>query len=359
VITRDDLRRFAVARSLFPETTAARAIERLGFVQADPIRAPARAQDLILRHRVKGYRAGDLERLYPRLDVEEDFFVPYGFVTPALQMLMHPRTTGLRPFSPKRAREAERLLQFVRDRGEVHPREVNAHFARGTTRNYWGGQSNATTHLLSQMHYWGMLRITRRDRGVRVYGAREPMPAPPDSDVPRRLDAIVDAAVHLYAPLPASGLRRLVRSLRYAVPQWMDRLTDALRRATGRLSRATVEGIEWYWPARERVGRIAPLDRVRLLAPFDPVVADRERFEMLWDWTYRFEAYTPAHKRERGYYALPMIWRDRVIGWSTVTTTQNRLDVQIGYVGGRRPRERAFGASLDEELNRMRAFLER
>ena len=64
LITLDDLRRFAVARSLFKPTTLKRAVDRLGFVQADPIRAPARAQDLILRHRVKNYHAGDLERLY-------------------------------------------------------------------------------------------------------------------------------------------------------------------------------------------------------------------------------------------------------------------------------------------------------
>jgi hypothetical protein len=54
----------AVARTLFRPTTLSRAIDKLGFVQADPIRAPARAQDLILRHRVAGYRAGDLERRY-------------------------------------------------------------------------------------------------------------------------------------------------------------------------------------------------------------------------------------------------------------------------------------------------------
>ncbi len=59
-LTLDDLRRHAVARSLFSPTTLPRAIARLGFVQADPIRAPARAQDLMLRHRVKGYQAGDL-----------------------------------------------------------------------------------------------------------------------------------------------------------------------------------------------------------------------------------------------------------------------------------------------------------
>src|ERR1700757_2656493 len=100
-ITLHDLRRFAVARSLFPPTTLKRALDKLGFVQADPIRAPARAQDLILRHRVEGYHAGDLERGYVELGFEEDFFLPYGFVTRRVQALMHPRSeTGVPADNP-------------------------------------------------------------------------------------------------------------------------------------------------------------------------------------------------------------------------------------------------------------------
>src|SRR5690349_20628877 len=96
-LTLEHLRRFAVARSLFTPTTLKRALHKLGFVQADPIRAPARAQDLMLRHRVKNYRAGDLERRYAKLGVEEDFFVTYGFVTRSLQALMHPRSDARVP----------------------------------------------------------------------------------------------------------------------------------------------------------------------------------------------------------------------------------------------------------------------
>ncbi len=83
-VTLVDLRRFAVARSLFAPTTLRGALARMGFVQADPIRAPARAQDLILRQRVKGYRAGNLEWRYESLGIEEDFFVNYGYVTRAV-----------------------------------------------------------------------------------------------------------------------------------------------------------------------------------------------------------------------------------------------------------------------------------
>jgi len=110
-----------------------------------------------------------------------------------------------------------------------------------------------------------------------------------------------------------------VRRLRFATPQWQLQLTGALRRAQDRLTHAEVDGLDWFWPAGEDPARSAPPDTVRLLAPFDPVVWDRARFERLWGWVYRFEAYTPALKRKRGYYALPLLWRDRVIGWSNLS----------------------------------------
>src|SRR6266568_6443067 len=98
----NDLRRLAVTQTLFPPTTLKRALQRLRFVQADPIRAPARAQDLILRHRVKDYRAGDLEHRYSRLGIAEDFFINYGFVTRDLQVLMHPRSDCRVPVGTER-----------------------------------------------------------------------------------------------------------------------------------------------------------------------------------------------------------------------------------------------------------------
>src|SRR5580704_9073760 len=120
----DHLRRYAIARSLFKPTTLGRAIAKLGFVQADPIRAPARAQDLTLRHRVAGYRAGDLERRYPKLAIEEDFFVNYGFLPRAHHGLMHPRVPKT-AWSSSRARKAQDVLEFIREHGAVHPRIVD------------------------------------------------------------------------------------------------------------------------------------------------------------------------------------------------------------------------------------------
>ena len=253
-MTLDDLRRFAVARSLFEPVSLKRAVEKLGFVQADPIRAPARAQDLILRHRVKGYRAGDLERRYASLGIEEDVFVNYGFVSSAVHALMHPRAKRRPPATSPRTR-AERVLTYVRERGEVHPREVDGYFAHGTVTNYWGGSSSATTRLLEEMHYTGLLRIARRERGIRIYAVRENAAvadAPPPRD---RVDALVDVAVRQYAPLPALSLSNLIGRLRYAAPQWRRELKAALDRARRRLAHSRVDGIDWYWPAGERPSR--------------------------------------------------------------------------------------------------------
>jgi uncharacterized protein len=355
-LTTADLVRASVARTLFRPTTLTRAIEKLGFVQADPIRAPARAQDLTLRHRVRNYCAGDLERRYETLGIEEDFFVNYGFLPQAVQALMHPRVTAAAAVREKRVRE---LLEFVRRApAAVHPREVDGHFAHGSVTNYWGGSSAATTHLLDKMHYRGVLRVARRAGGIRLYAAHEHPPGPADRDGRRaRVDALVDVAVQAYAPVPAATLAWLVNRLRYAVPQWSGELKRALERARQRLSHAHVARVDWYWPAGERLAAREPDDAVRLLAPFDPIVWDRRRFELFWGWAYRFEAYTPAAKRRLGYYALPLLWRDRVIGWGNVSVAGGEVKAAFGYVAGRPPRERLFARELAEELERLRRFL--
>jgi len=355
-LTLDDLRRYAVARSLFTPTTLAKAIARLGFLQADPIRAPARAQDLTLRHRVKDYRAGDLERRYPRLSIEEDFFINYGFLPRSTHALMHPRTP---PTAWPKARwtQAWAVLDYVREHGVVHPRAVDAHFAHGKVKNWFDGSSNATTQLLDGMHYRGLLRIARREGGVRLYAAREPSAAPTDIDA--AMDALVDVVVGKYAPLPAASFSQLVHHLRGGAPQWANARAAALKRAKARLPQARVDGVDWYWPAGEnplsRRHRVA--DAVRLLAPFDPVVWDRRRFEHFWGWAYRFEAYTPAPKRVRGYYALPLLWRDQVIGWANVGTDDGKLQAQFGYVSGRAPRDSSFRSELELEMKRLRQFM--
>jgi uncharacterized protein YcaQ len=358
-VTLEQLRRYAVARSLFKPTTLGRAIAKLGFVQADPIRAPARAQDLTLRHRVVDYVAGDLERRYPGLPIEEDFFVNYGFLPRAHHELMHPRIPAS-PWSRERSKRAQAVLEFIRSRGAVHPRIVDAHFAHGKITNWFGGSSNATTHLLDEMHYRGLLRIVRREGGTRIYAAREPRPEAPDSAQQAvRFDSLVDIVMNKYAPLPGPGLGQLMSLLCRGVPQWKAQRAAALARAKQRFARARLDGMDWFWPAGESPAssRWSLDQEVRLLTPFDPVVWDRRRFLLFWNWTYRFEAYTPAPQREFGYYALPLLWRGRVIGWGNVHMAAGSLRAVFGFADGSAPGDPEFRARLDAELERLERFL--
>jgi uncharacterized protein YcaQ len=223
--------------------------------------------------------------------------------------------------------------------------------------NYWGGSSRATTHLLDLLHYRGLLRVARREGGIRIYAVHAHEPVIRDTATRRaHVDALVDVVVNLYAPVPGASLSMLVRRLRYAAPQWQRELGPAVDRARRRLAHARVDGIDWYLPQTESIGAGEVPEKVRLLAPFDPVVWDRRRFELLWGWAYRFEAYTPAAKRKLGYYALPLLWRDRVIGWGNVAVERGRLQVDVGYAGSRSPGG-AFRRERDLEIDRLHAFL--
>ena len=124
--------------------------------------------------------------------------------------------------------------------------------------------------------------------------------------------------------------------------------------ADGTLVEEKVYGGRYLSPAGPAPG--GEVAGVRLLAPFDPLVWDRVRFAHLFGWEYKFEAYTPAAKRLRGHYALPLYRDGSVIGWANVTYRSGSLAVQTGFAHGQ-PRSRAFQAALDEELDRLRSFL--
>jgi uncharacterized protein len=352
------LRRYAIGRSLFKATSLSRAIARLGFVQADPMRAPARAQDLILAQRVKDYRAGELERRYPRLAIEEAFFVNYGFLPRETLALLHPREAP-RAWDTRMQARAQEVLAFVREHGRTRPKDVQAHFDHGRIKR-WGGDLNVSSHLLEGLHYRGLLRVARREAGTRVYQAIE---HPPQDDSPEarlaRAGQLLDMVVRLYAPLPAASLRYLCALLRDGVPPLAAEARQIHEEAKSRYAHAQVDGLLWFWPQDEKpVAARHPVDdKLRFLAPFDPVVWDRRRFQLFWGWEYKLEAYVPAHKRRMGHYAMPVLWGEEILGWANLKVVDGRLQHELGFAGAR-PRGSAFRLALDEALQQMQEFLD-
>jgi uncharacterized protein YcaQ len=346
--------RLAVLRAFPVQHPLGQAMAAAGFVQADPIRAPARAQDLILRHRVPGYRAGELERRYPRLGLEEGTLYAYGFMPAEVRRWLLPRYD---PEAPDgrfvAAGLAAEVLAFVRDRGPTHPAALAERFSDARQVNAWGGMSKATTRTLDRLLHHGLVRVARRDAGIRVYQAT---PEPQAEFAPAvRLECLVLRVASALAPVAAATLVSAMARMTRAVigPQARHDAVAALLRA-GTLEATVVDGVRYLWPAAaDAGGRVH--GGVRFLAPFDPLVWDRRRFEQLWGWPYRFEAYTPPARRRLGYYAMPLLWGTDVIGWVNCTQVAGRLDVQAGFVG-RKPGA-DFRRAFDAEVAHMEAFL--
>lgn len=358
--TLHQLRRYAIARSLFEPTSLPRAIARLGFVQADPMRAPARAQDLILAHRVEGYRVGDLERRYPRVAIEEGFFINYGFLPRKSLALLHPRgkPSDWNAWDAKMQSRADEVLASVRESGRACGKDLAARFDHGRIKR-WGGDLNVSAHLLDGLHYRGLLRVVRRDGGGRVY---EAITHALQDDGPEarleRASQLLDIAVRLYAPLPAASLRYVCLLLRYGVPHLSAEIQQLCEQTRSRYAHAEIDGVPWFWPPDENpmAARHQVDDQLRFLAPFDPVVWDRRRFQSFWNWEYKLEAYVPAHKRRMGHYAMPMLWGERVIGWANLKVVDGRLQHELGFAGAR-PREKAFRRAVDGALEQVQKFL--
>lgn len=343
------LRNHAISHSLFRPTTLKAAVNRLGFVQADPIRSPARAQDLILRHRVKGYRAGDLDRRYEKLNLEEDMLYAYGYLPRSISQLLHPRI-----FTQDMNELQRKVLKVVRNSGPVHPRTLKEHFGDERVVNGWGGYSKATKRALEGLHVRGLIRVAKRENGIRVYEADS---LPNHSLSPEaRFQKILRVVSNILAPVNERFLLSIAAYFKYLVPSIANRkviLHEIIH--SGEFEGQTIDGLTYIWPT-ENKGHNEPPRQVRFLAPFDPLVRDRDRFEHLWQWTYRFEAYTPQAKRLRGYYAMPLLWGDRVVGWANADVIEGKLRVELGYIK-QRPRDRDFRLELEIEISRMANFL--
>lgn len=252
---------------------------------------------------------------------------------------------------------AAEVLAFVRGRGPTHPRDLEAWFGRGRAVNGWGGVSKATTHALGLLHYHGLLRVARRVDGVRVYETAPPILADDTLPPAERLRLVALLIARVLAPAPQAMVSHLAHATR-----GLDGRCDAVRDllASGELEGGEAEGgVRYVWPAgMAHVGADAAAWRVRFLAPFDPVVWDRRRFEHLWGWAYRFEAYTPAARRRFGHYAMPLLWGEDAVGWvSCAVRRGGRLDVTPGFIAGRPPPGRGFRAAFDAEVARMERFL--
>lgn len=310
-----------------PHTDIAAALVHHGYIQIDPINVCGRMHDHILRHRVAGYREGDLMRhlhgngdplpAAARTAFEHhlpDTHVLVAFpleAWPHLLSAMRHRTKMRGAWSgrltPRENALAGRLLAELAARGPLGSDELHDG-RRG--RQVWGAATLAKA-TLQKLFFHGRVLIARRDQQRRLY------------DLPER----VLPAAALAAPEPAAAdTARWLALLKVRQRRLALLKRDEVRAAGDFVSPVVIDGVDGptLYCLREDVKLFSEIqDRDSqsenaaeplLLAPLDPLIYDRRVTAAVWGFDYTWEAYTPPAKRVRGHYALPILAGTEIVG---------------------------------------------
>lgn len=298
----------------------AEALEYHGYVQIDPLNVCGRMHDLILRNRVHGYREGDLMRHIHQPDRPgfESYFPALGilaafprsawrFLVPAMER----RRTKPGGYAGRLSRAEENLARRILDEiGKRGPVTSDGIDHVGIAVTAWGTQARAVKIVLEKLFLHGRVLIAGRRNFRRVYDL-------PERVLPAEIlaqEAATPVEMHRWGVLTCLRQRRLARLKQSE----LSLVADAVRPVQidgGPLVyglREDLASLETAASANEPANQ-TPADS-RLLAPLDPLIYDRRLTSRLWEYEYTWEVYTPAAKRTRGYYALPILSGDRLVG---------------------------------------------
>ena len=348
-VTAEAARRFLVARQgLAP----ARALDggldavlevfrRLGSIQFDPIAVAGRTHDLVLHARVADYEPAWCDALYERREIFEAYNKGLSFV-PAREFPWF-RATSSRN-SPRILAEnadvAERVLERIRADGPLSALDFDR--AQGATLDWFGVPTNTVRAVLEAYVVTGVLGLARRDGNRRYYDLLERLlPA----DVLARAVPLQEQLRHkllsryrAHGLLGVGGGGDIFGGIGPAKPD--PRLPGhpgrtAVREeliAEGALVPVEVEGVRGKrFVVEEEVGLLEdtpePPPSVAFLPPFDPLVWDRALLGSLFEFDYVWELFHPPAKRRWGWYVLPLLFRDRLVG-----RIEPRIDRAAGQV---------------------------
>jgi uncharacterized protein YcaQ len=286
VVAPEQARRIAVRAQLLDGSAKGvlDTVRKLGHLQMDPIATVARPQELVLFSRLGAFDTAELDRLLwkQRKLFEYDAFIYPIEDLPLQKARMAKRRRGgklkrdewVREFMRKNARLRRYILREIERDGPLLSRDLKYDPPADAERHRWWGRGELRL-MMEMLAGRGEIAVAGRAGTHRVW------------DLPERV----------WPETEALSWREAEREL------------DARRR---RRQGVWLERGEWH--ANPDVSDEPVPDRVTVLSPFDGLVKDRDRAEALWGFRYRLEMYVPQAKREYGYYVLPLLAGDEVVG---------------------------------------------
>ena len=349
-----------------PTATAA-AVEHLGYVQIDTINVIERCHHHILWNRIPDYRRADLRQAQsvdrsvfeywthalsyvPSKDIR--FFIP--------AMRLHKRE-GHKWFTSVTPADQRKVMRLIRRDGALTIRDIEDDVL--VDKEHLWASRKPSKRALQLLFYSGVLTIAERNGMLKTYELmtrhfgwdKPPKPASAREVIVYLLDRALraqgivslDSICHLDAPSKVS-VRRLIEA----------------RVRRGELVPIALEGAgklaHWVRPETlEAEGAASQL--VHILSPFDPLIIQRKRTHLVFDYEHRFEAYVPKEKRKFGYFALPVLaGEDIVAALDLKTDRQNRklLVQKWSWVGegAKRGARKELKGRIEEELHRFERF---
>jgi uncharacterized protein YcaQ len=324
-VTAEAARRFLVARQFLAPARSLdsgpdgvlEVFRKLGSIQFDPIAVAGRSHDLVLHARVADYDRRWCDALYERREIFEAYNKGLSLV-PSSEFAWFHVTQSRRATEvlAENAAVAERVLERVRAEGPL----ASSDFEReqGPTTDWFGMPVNAVKAVLDAYAVTGVLGLARREGNRRYYDLIERLlPA----HVLARDVPLQDQLRHkLLSRYRAHGL------LGIAAADTFGGLGPAAQRNAlreelvelGELVPVNVEGVGKRFVVREDLGLLEappePPPSVAFLSPFDALVWDRKLLGSLFDFDYVWELFLPPAKRRWGWYVLPIVFRDRLVG---------------------------------------------
>jgi uncharacterized protein YcaQ len=350
-----------------PAATAA-AVEHLGYVQIDTINVIERCHHHILWNRIPEYRRADLRQAQ---SIDKSVFeywthalsyVPASDLRFFLPAMRRHRREGHKWLSSVKPADLRKVMRLIRRDGALTIRDIDDDVL--VDKEHLWASRKPSKRALQLAFYGGVLTICERNGMLKTYDLmarhfgwdRPPKPASQREITGYLLDRALraqglvslDSVCHLDAPSKPS-VRRLIEA----------------RVRRNELVPVALEGAgkQEHWARRETLetAGLASSGLVHILSPFDPLVIQRKRTHLIFDYEHRFEAYVPKEKRRFGYFALPVLVGDDIVAALDLKTDrQNRklLLQKWNWVGTGAPKgaRKDIKRRIEEELHRFERF---